>query len=433
MRRVLIVSPTFPPLDGADMHRVRTSLPFFRDHGYEPLVLALDPATTFGKRDTRLCATVPDDVRVWRVAVPSDWLSRLVGLRSPALRSLPAIARVGDRVIVEESVALVYFSTTAFPLMTLGRYWLARHGVPYLLDLQDPWVNDYYARTRAEPPGGRLKYGVAHSLARVLEPVTLHRASHVISVSPAYPEALLSRYAWMRPEQFTVLPFGAPERDFDALTSLDVSQRVFDPGDGCEHWVYAGRGGDDMRRAVSALFGALRRARAEQPARFEHVRLHFVGTSYADAGRAQKTIEPAAREHGVADLVDEQPERVPYFEALRCLRDAHALLVVGSDDAAYTASKLYPNILARRPLLAVLHERSSAGDVLRRARAGTLVTFGPETPDGMLAEQVYQAWFTRPLPPVQTDWAAFTPYTAREMTRRQCAVFDRVLDPSPTA
>lgn len=427
VRKVLVVSPTFPPLDGADMHRVRTSLPFFREHGYEPLVLALDPHTADGRQDVRLCATVPDDVRVWRAAVPAGGLAGRVGLRNAAVRAMPALARLGDAVIREEGAALVYFSTTAFPLMALGRYWRARHGVPYLLDMQDPWLNDYYSRTGAPPPGGRLKYGLAHSLARVLEPVTLRRASHVISVSPAYPETLLARYSWMHPAQFTVLPFGAPERDFEVLGSLGVRQQVFDPADGYEHWVYVGRGGGDMRRALDGLFGALRRARAAQPGRFARVRLHFVGTSYAEAARVTETIAPVAGEHGVEDLVAERPERIPYFEALQCLRDADALMVVGSDDPAYTASKLYPYVLARKPLLAVLHERSSAGDVLRQAHAGTLVTFDPQTPEELVADEVYQAWFTRPLPPVQTDWAAFDPYTAREMTRQQCAVFDRVL------
>jgi hypothetical protein len=79
---------------------------------------------------------------------------------------------------------------------------------------------------------------------------------------------------------------------------------------------------------------------------------------------------------GVADHVLEHPQRVPYFEALQVLRDAHMLLLPGSDDPQYTPSKIYPYILARRPLLAVLHENSGACDVLRSTGAGTVATFG---------------------------------------------------------
>ena len=342
MRKVLIVSPTFPPADGADMHRVRTSIPFLREHGYEPLVLALDPSSGTAARDERLCATLPHDVRVWRVSGVARGAVRAFGLRNPALRAMPQLAREGSRIIAAEGASLVYFSTTAFPVMALGRYWRARHGVPYVLDMQDPWLSDYYARTGVRPPGGHLKYGAVTALARVLEPATMRRASHVISVSPAYPETLRTRYPWMHADQFTVLPFGAPQHDFDVLGAVDARQTVFDPADGLEHWVYVGRGGDDMRRALEALFGALRQAREARPERFARVRLHFVGTDYAESGRGRKTVAPVAVACGVGDLVDERTDRVPYFEALRCLTDANVLMAVGSDDPAYTASKTLP-------------------------------------------------------------------------------------------
>jgi hypothetical protein len=261
----------------------------------------------------------------------------------------------------------------------------------------------------------------------VLEPLTLRGADHVISVSPAYPEVLRTRYPFLRHDQFTVLPFGAPEHDFAVLPSLGGGQRVFDPNDGYEHWLYVGVCGDVMRRSLEALFQALYRARQCDPARFERVRLHFVGTAYAEAGRGRKSVEPVAQACGVSDLVDERVERIPYFEALHCLRDADVLLVVGSDDPGYTASKLYPYILARKPLLAIFHERSSVIDVLRRTRAGTAVSFASDDPTGAVADRVYDAAFAKPMAVPDTDWAAFAQYTAREMAARQCEVFDRVL------
>ena len=33
MKRLLIISPNFPPLNAADMQRVRMSLPYFKDFG----------------------------------------------------------------------------------------------------------------------------------------------------------------------------------------------------------------------------------------------------------------------------------------------------------------------------------------------------------------------------------------------------------------
>ena len=54
------------------------------------------------------------------------------------------------------------------------------------------------------------------------------------------------------------------------------------------------------------------------------------------------------------------------MDALTVQTRASAILMMGSSERHYTASKLYPALLARRPLLAVYHEESTVVDVLRR-------------------------------------------------------------------
>jgi len=121
---------------------------------------------------------------------------------------------------------------------------------------------------------------------------------------------------------------------------------------------------------------------------------------------------------------------VPYFQALQALRDADFLIVPGSDDPHYTASKLYPYILSRRPLVGVFHERSGVVATLRDTGAGEIVAFRDPARDGERVRELRDVW-TRmlarlPFEPA-TDWARFEPFTARAMTRRQCELFDRVV------
>jgi hypothetical protein len=430
MRRVLIVSPRFAPANAPDMHRVRQSLPYFQDSGWEPVVLAVDPHRCDVPLDPLLERTVPATIRVVRTGVIDRETTRRFGLGNLDVRALPFLARAGGRLLREEAFDLVYFSTTAFAVTALGPFWKRRFGVPFVLDLQDPWVSDYYDRPGAPPPpGGRFKYRLSQLQARMLEPRTLKAAAHVISVSPSYPTMLSERYPWFRPDQSTVLPFGAPESDFELLDHTPVAQRVFDPHDGREHWVYAGAAGQIMAFALRAFFSALQADRAARPARYADLRLHFVGTDYAAGDRARKTVEPIAESCGVGDLVEEYPQRIPYFEALQCLRDADALVVPGSDDPGYTASKLYPYVLARKPLLAIFHAQSSVVDIVRRTRAGVVVPFSEGDTTARVAQQIQEQWlrFDAP-PPPETDWQAFEPYTAREMTRQQCRIFDACID-----
>jgi hypothetical protein len=428
--RVLIVSPHFPPINAPDHQRVRMSLPHFEEFGWRPTVLAVEPDYVEGIGDSLLLQSVPASTEVIRTkALPVNHTRRL-GLGSLGLRALPFLSSAGDKLIKKNKYDLVYFSTTVFPVMALGPRWRRRWQVPYVLDFQDPWLSDYYDSPGAPPPpGGGLKYGLTKVLARQLEPKAMRQVSHVISVSPAYPKTLLARYPWMSDEQFTVLPFGASQQDFECVSDLGVSQGVFDPNDGKRHWVYVGRGGGDMGKALRILFLALQRGREIEPARYQGLKLHFVGTDYAPAGRAIKSVEPIAREFGMDDIVEERTGRVPYFEALKILTDSDAILLFGSDNAGYTASKLYPCVLARKPILAIFHEQSSVVEILRRCNAGHAVTFSAsDSPrDRVEVTTDHLDWLLDAPKGHQpaTDWREFEPYTAREMTRQQCEVFER--------
>ncbi|ARV61243.1 hypothetical protein BZZ01_23855 [Nostocales cyanobacterium HT-58-2] len=430
--RVLIISPHFPPINAVDHQRVRMSLPYFEEFGWEPHVLAVQPKCVEGVQDPLLLKTVPPHIPVTFTEALSIQQTRHLGISNLGLRCFPYLLRAGDTLLRQKKFDLVYFSTTVFMVIALGLRWYKRFGIPYVLDFQDPWLSDYYKQPgAAAPPGGRLKYKFSQLQAQLLEPMALSEVGHAISVSPAYPQTLQQRYPHLRPEQFTVLPFGAPESDFEQLPFFNIQQKIFDPNDGKRHWVYVGAVGKIMDFSLRALFLGIQSERHRYPEQWQAVRLHFVGTSYAPKDRAVKTVEPIAQELGVADLVTEHPLRIPYFEALQVLVDSDAILLIGSNDAGYTASKLYPCILARKPILAIFHRQSSVVDILHRTQAGQSVTFASgNEPRDLRAEVIMQLRELLSLPKgyqPETNWEAFQPYTAREMTRKQCAIFDRSL------
>lgn len=430
MRRALIVSPHFPPVNAPDHQRVRMALPYFDQFGWQATVLAVSAESVEGALDPLQEQALPRDARIVRTGALSVRWTRLAGIGGLAYRAFGHLRRAGGELLRSDKFDLVFFSTTLFPTMAMGPLWRRQFGVPYVLDFQDPWVSDYYERHPGKrPPGGRLKYGFSQWLARRKEPSIVREAAHVVSVSKAYVEQFRTRYSDLPAEQFTILPFGAPELDFAALKNIRASQSVFDPDDGREHWVYIGRGGDDMAFAVRAFFTALKRYADENSNLPERLHIHFIGTDYAPEGRARKTITPLAIECGVDKLVTEQTGRLPYFTTLRCLSEAHALIIPGSDDPGYTASKLFPYILAKKSLLAVFHESSSVVEIVRSTNAGRVVTFGSGRDLMGLADEIYQQWFACwPLPPPATDWTAFAPYTARSMTGKLCEVFDRAVN-----
>ncbi|TZF85232.1 glycosyltransferase [Cognatilysobacter lacus] len=403
-------------------------LPFLARNGWQAEVLTVAPQHVAAPLDPWLEGGLPGDVPIHRVDAPALRWSRLPGLGTHGIRSLPALAAAGNRLLAERHFDLVYFSTTMFEVHVLGPRWKARHGVPFVMDYQDLWVSDYYREhPDVVPPGGRLKYGVASTLHRFMEPRVLRGCAGITSVSPAYPQHLIARYPGLVGIPTLVQGFPGAASDFERVPDTDATT-LFGGEPGLRRWVYAGRGGADMGHALRALFGALR-DHADEGFR-SGLRLHFIGTSYAAHGTGARTIEPIAAEFGLSHLVHESPDRIHYSRTLACLRAADALIVPGSDDPAYTASKIYPYLLAGRPLLAIFHERSTVTDLMRRAGGGVCVSFSTAEPDADIAERIARDWLaTRAYEnPVALDAAAFAPHTDVRCAAELCAFFDACVD-----
>ena len=415
------------PSNAADMHRTRQSLPYLSTFGWEPTVLAVEPSEVQAPQDPLLNRTVPSGIRVVRTGAIPLRLTQRVRLGSLDARALPFLRSAGARLLSQAPYDLVFFSTTALGVSVLGPLWKRRFGVPFVVDIQDPWYSEYYNQSGTSPPGGHLKYAASNAISKLLEPYVLRRAAGVVSVSPAYPRDLADRYPWFSETSAAILPFGAPERDFEVLRDNPISNGIFNPDDGCVHWVYVGIAAGMMSFALAAFFEALAKSRRADPGQYDKLRLHFVGTTYAEGKRAEKMVEPIAARFGVDDLVEERPNRIPYFQALQCLLDADALVIPGSDDPGYTASKLYPYVLADKPLLALFHEESTVVDIIRQSRAGVVVPFASGEAATGVADRIAQEWFESPPTGTQTDWAAFEPYTARAMTQKLAAAFNRAI------
>lgn len=426
-RTVLVVSPHFPPIGAADMHRVRMALSHFAEFGWDPVVLTVRPKDVEGVVEPLLLQSIPAGTPVVQVAaLPARW-TRKLGVGNLGIRAFPFLYAAGRRLLRTRQVDLVYFSTTVFVTMALGRLWKREFGVPFVLDMQDPWINDYVDNSPKElrPP----KYQFFKHIHRVLEPWTMKKVDGLISVSRDYIETLQRRYPKLKLSPAETIPFGADEKDLEIARSNPQVNRFFRPGNGEIHGVYVGRAGFDMAPALRVIFSALREGLRQNSALFSRVRLHFIGTSYAGDGRSSKSVEPLAVEMGVGDYVREHPQRVPYFEALHLLLDADFLVVIGSDDPQYSASKIYSYVLANKPLVGALHERSKMWSVFRQTSTG-IVAFSPGWLPGTYAPELAEKWWQQlslGSTACEVDWGAFAPFHAREATRRQCEVFDRVV------
>lgn len=426
MHRILIISPHFPPVNAPDAHRVRMALPHLRALGWEPTVLAVSPDMIEGAViEPALVCTFPDDIRVVRVTGISAHYTRPLGFGSLWWRTGRALRRAGDRLLASGDFDLVFFSTTQFNTFTLGPRWQTRFGVPYVLDYQDPWVNDHYRHAGERPPGGSLRFWLSQLSARRHEPEVVKQAAGIVTVSPAYLTDLVSRYPDLDQKRIRHIPFGAADQDQAVALRHKPERPLIGFDDGLIHVVYAGRCVPGMNPALTLLFRAFRIQLEHNPDEARRFRFHFIGTDYTPPPLAQYTVLPIAQREGVADYVTEHPARVPYFDALHYSARADVILVLGSDDPGYNASKLHACLLTGRPLLCIAHIASPIYRTGLLHTPDTTFGFDEKTSPEKEVRRLAETWFSdhgyRSHPTEALDQLA--DHTAEAMTRELSRLF----------
>ena len=416
-RRVLIVAPHFAPISAPDGQRARMLLPHLREFGWEPHVLSVDPTAAEAPLEPALLRTLPADVPITRVSAWPSRLTRRLGLGNIAWRAGTALRAAGDALLREQHFDLVYFSTTQFACLPLGRVWQRRHGVPFVIDLQDPWRSDFAHAPAVRPPGG-WKYRFAALQARALEPWTLRRCSGVVAVSPAYLEQLARRYPWWQPGRGCTLPMGWSERDFTFAPPVSLSR-----ANGTAVIRYLGRLGPDLTDALKVFLAGFAQARGESGG--PGLTAEFYGGSY-DPRVTAGPVHVLAEELGIGAAIGEHAARIPYLESLGLLLTADANLILGSQDHGYAPSKTWLVLAAGTPWLAL----ARAGTVLHRLLAPHAGAGGCLVDPATANAAAEVAAFCRSIPNLKggsSNAALLASLEARELARQHAEFFAKFL------
>jgi glycosyltransferase involved in cell wall biosynthesis len=364
MRRVLMVSPHFPPDSSAASHRVRLLAPHLPAAGWSPTVLTVQPSAYEGRLDARLAALVPPSVRVERAEAWPAAITRRAGLGDLGLRAFTGLHRACRSLLARERFDALFITIYPTYPALLGPLLKRRFSIPFVLDYQDPWVGAWGRSVGGGGGGGPdWKSRGSRQIGAWLEPRVLAAASGLVAVSQGTIDGIVERIPSAASVPHDVIPLGFDAADFAHLDARAGGAAAFDPRDGLVHLCYVGTLLPTGIETLRLLLRGLDRARREDP-NASRLRLHFVGTSNQSESTVHR-VRPIAQECGVADVVSETPGRVDYLDALAMLTQASGILLLGSSEPHYTASKLYPALIAKRPLLALFHEASSVVSILR--------------------------------------------------------------------
>jgi hypothetical protein len=424
-----MIGADFAPSSLPNALRLRFLAHHLPEFGWEPVVLTTDPKHYENLVDQENERLLPESLEVIRTDALPVKLTRKLGLGDIGIRSLWHHWRALSGLCRERKVDLLFISVPPNVPMVLGRLAHGRFGIPYVIDYQDPWVTEFYWSLPKEkrPP----KWAMVYAMARVLEPFSLRRARHIVGVSEGTTDSVFARYPWLKHLSATEIPLGGEPDDFEYLRRNPRANEIFNRADGLFHLSYVGAYTVSMNETVRALFEALRVGLGSKPELFSRLCMHFVGTNYAPDAGGVSPLKEMAGEMGVAEFVEEHPGRVPYLDALQLLLESDALMILGSGEAHYTASKVFPYILARKPLLTIFHEASNLVRILRETESGPVITYNaqspPETKAGEIALQLERLLLLPQGYHPPTRWEAFEQYTTRAMSERLARAFDKAL------
>ena len=403
------------------MQRIRMSIPYYKALGWEPVVLCVDDKFISGYKDDLLNETIPPDIEVHKTTAWPEKFTRKFGISSLSVRSYYSFKKTGTKLLSERQFDLVFFSTTLFHVCALGRYWQKKFGVPFIVDMQDPWRNDFFlAKPKQQRPP---KFWLSHTLNKRMEAYTMPHAAGLMSVSQAYIDNLLTRYQRLQNKPSLLLPFGVSANDFLLVKQKNIAPQIVDNNK--ISVVYMGAINKFFLPLIRAFFIAFMNKVQNK----EDYHFYFIGTNYAPTIN-KKPVEKIGKELGIEHLITEVPQRIPYFSALSTLMHADILFIPGSSDADYNASKVYNNIFSGKPIFSIFNEKSLVKEAINETRSGVVVGVNEEDTQETMVKKIEMAmpeFVKLHLKKVELSTEGLKRFMANTMAEQQTRFFDKVL------
>jgi glycosyltransferase involved in cell wall biosynthesis len=422
LKNILILYPHFPPSNLAGIHRPRLFAQHLPAFGWNPIILTVHEKYYEEALDYNLEKLLPPALRIEKVNAFSTGKLRLIG--DLGLLAFFQLYKRAKQLIQSEKIDFLYIPIPSFYCALLGRWLHHSTGVKYGIDYIDPWVHEF-------PGSDKMfsRHWFSTKMARLLEPIAVKNASLITGVAAGYYTAVLERNPHLKSRAvYGAMPYGAEQGDYDLLKQLDLKPYLFKKTNKIL-LVYAGAMLPKAFGPLEAIFKSIQAA----PEIFKELEFHFIGTGKTTYDPEGYNIKRLAEQYGLwQTIVFEYPMRIPYLDVLVHLNAADGVFILGSTEPHYTPSKVYQGILSNKPILAVLHNQSTAVTVLQKSGGGLVLGFDGE--DGLqviennfpsLAAQ-YVEWIKN-FDATNIHKEIFETYSARNITKQLADLLNQVV------
>jgi len=403
MKTMLIIYPHWPPSNLVGTLRPRFTANYLSDFGWQPIVLTVKPDYYEEVGDENLIKTVDNNVIVEKVDAKPVTKPRIIG--DIGLRAFGNIKRKALEIISNEKIDFIWISIPSFYTAVLGRLLHRKAKIPYGIDYQDPWV-------RSIKNNVNLRSVLSLASAYLLEPFAVKKASLITGITKEYYKGVLQRNFKNKNIAHAHMPVGFDPNDYKV--TIEHTPTLWDDMPDCKALVYAGAFLPNSVYFIDLLFSQIYMLRKEEKLD-PKIQLFFVGTQ-----SREKSIKYYAKKHNIENMVHEYVERIPYLEIIQLLKKAFGVLIIGSTEKHYSASKTFQALLSKRPVFTIFHTESSAVKIMRECRADQYtVRYNPHKPENELTENIKSSFFvfTEQNQVWLPELSPLKQYSAKENTR----------------
>ncbi len=421
MKKILIISPHYPPSNLAAVHRSRLFAQHLPEFGWEPTILTVHEDYYEEALDWNLHKLLPASQRIEKVKAFKVTKPRLIG--DIGLRAFFQLRKKALQLVQNEQFDFVYIPIPSFYVSLIGAYLHRKTGVKYGIDYIDPWVHEF-------PGSDKLfsRHWFSTKIAKWLEPKAVKDAALITGVAEGYYNAVLERNPALKKSCVVgAMPYGGEKADHERLKELRLQPYLFQKNEKLQ-LVYAGAMLPKAYAPLEAIFQSI----AVNREQFIDVEFHFIGTGKTTDDEQGHTIKPLAEEYNLwQTVVFEYPKRIAYLDVLIHLDAADAVFILGSTEPHYTPSKTYQGVLSKKPILAILHSQSTAVEILNSTNAGKVLAFDGEKGIDEIQHRFSRFFnefflFYKSYKEDQVDRTLFDQYSAKEVSRKLAALLSSV-------
>lgn len=420
----MIISPHFPPSNLAAVHRSRLFAQHLPSFGWQPIILAVHEKYYEEKLDWNMVKLLSSDLRIDKVKAFPVTKPRLIG--DIGLRSFFQLYKRAVKIIRDDDIDFLYIPIPSFYVSLIGRLANWRTGVKYGIDYIDPWVHFFAG---SEKPFSRHWWST--KLSSFLEPIAIKKASLITGVSEGYYLPVIERNAWLKRQAvFAAMPYGGEKKDHEKVKELGIKPYLFEKKKDKIQLVYAGA----MLPKAYTILDKLCKVIQQDVSYFSNLEIHFIGTGKTSLDPNGFNIKPYAEQYGIwQKQIFEYPQRIPYLDVLIHLEGCDGAFIMGSTEPHYTPSKVYQSVLSGKPIFAVLHQQSSACEVIAKSNTGVVLSFNGE-PDLMKIEEHFKNEFSNYLSFISTFnsnqviMEEFEKFSAKSVTKILVDALNKVIE-----